>query len=260
MANVKEALLTRTDIANEDVEQIIARAQRLQEDANQKARGISSEDVKDIASELQIDPRFVEAAISQLKEEREEQRKAAERQAKEAEAKRKEQEARRKKLLVGAGASLVGLLALLFLLALTGSGAANDAHLAASKSRGNVEAVLTRHANLAPQMLSLSGGDPKKIAPLVGKLQEEKSIEAKLKAFEELNTALSIEIAALPAASTPEATTQRQELRFQLEGAQNRVSTELKRYNEAKANWESETSSLTGKLAVFFGLASGEAP
>jgi LemA protein len=261
MKTLQETLATRVDIQNEDIEKIIERALRLQEETHQKAGDLSPSDVKDIASDLQIDPRLIEVAISQLKEERQEQRAKEAKEEQERKTQQAAQAQQRQRLLWSIGGGTIALLVLLLVMALSGRDELNGAHLEATQARERLENVLTRHADLAPQQLGLAGGELSVVSSLATALRNEKSIEQKLARFAELNTALGTALAALPPATTTEAIQQRQELRFQLEGAQNRVSTERGRYTEVVAAWQSiAQGSISAKLAIAFGFASDEKP
>ena len=261
MKTLQETLVARTDVKNDDIEKIIERAAQLQEETRQKAGDLSSSDVQDIASDLQIDPRFVEAAITQLKEEQRERLAREAREAHEKKAQQAAQAQQRLRLAWWLGGGALALLVFLFLLALSGREDVNSAHLAAIQARERLENVLSRHADLAPQMLGLAGGDPSAVSALATKMRQEQSVDQKLARFAELNTALSAALAALPPATTAEATQQRQELRFQLEGAQNRVSTERGRYTDLTAAWQNlSQGSVSAKLAITFGLAAGDKP
>src|SRR5687768_4604097 len=99
-----------------EMDEVIERASRLQEQARGGSRGFSLDEVKAVGQELDIDPRFVEAAMEQLQTEREQAAEAA-RQAR----------ARRNRLLKLGGAGLGGLLAVSFLVGWAGAGGVRSA-------------------------------------------------------------------------------------------------------------------------------------
>jgi hypothetical protein len=256
MATLQETLTTRADVQNEDIEKIIERSLQLQEEARQKAGVLSNAEIKDIASDLQIDPKFVETAIAQIKIEQQERRA----KEKEESLRREAQEQKKKRILMSLGGGALALLALLFLIALSGQGAINEAAQEATKARERLENVMSRHAEIAQQQISLAGGDTAAVASAAQALRNATDAEQKLSSFNSLNAAINAAAAALPLATTPEALQIRQELRFQLEGAQNRVSTERGRYIDAVATWNTSRTSLSARLALFFGLASDKQP
>ena len=65
---IERDLRDRPDVDNADIPRIIERAQELQ-DAAQRDEGVSVDEIKAVARELQIDDVYVEAALAELEDE-----------------------------------------------------------------------------------------------------------------------------------------------------------------------------------------------
>jgi len=70
--STKEILQRRKDIPDNQVEELVARAAKLQDQATQASRQTASHsDVEAVAAELDIEPEFVEQAIANWRQEQE---------------------------------------------------------------------------------------------------------------------------------------------------------------------------------------------
>jgi transposase-like protein len=102
--STKEALHRRKDIPDDQVEELVARAARIQDDAQRTPKVASESDIAAVAEELDIEPQYVEAAIAQWREEQ---------QSAPAEASRERVKNRGKTAMKGAlvigGATLIGI-------------------------------------------------------------------------------------------------------------------------------------------------------
>lgn len=67
----KETLRRRKDIPDDQVEELVSRAARLQDQALASPEGASESEIAAVAEELDIDPQYVEAAIAQWRTEQE---------------------------------------------------------------------------------------------------------------------------------------------------------------------------------------------
>jgi LemA protein len=229
----------RPGVAAADVDTIIERAARLQEAAH-GPRELTRGEVADIAREVDVDERFVDAAIAELRRERE----AAARDADQ-----------RRRLWVRAGAAVAGLAAVTVLAGLAGrsrvQAASDRAHVVATQLDG----VIERQATLVPQLLTLAGGDATALEPARRRVREAADVRRRLAASAELGDALASALARLPAAADPSAAQQRLSLQYELVGTQNRIAVERRRYDTAVAEWIAAASRFPGSISVALGLA-----
>lgn len=240
--NLRETLAQREGLSDDDVQQVIGRAAQRQAEASGKT---SQAEVEDIARQLDIDPIYVGDSLRELRLERQ-----AALRAKSA------TEARKKRLTTNLVAGAAVFLAFFFLFALSGARPIKDARNRALDTGGRLAQVIDRQARLAPQLLALSGGRaPASLAEAQRQLEAAATPEEKLAASRQLSTALAEALATLPAPSSPAEESGRQELRFELTGAENRITTEQRRYEEAKNDWRAAADSLRGSLAITLGLA-----
>ena len=66
--STKETLRMRRDIPDDHVEELVARAAQLQEEAEKPSETASEDEIEAVASELNIDPKYVEAAIEEWRQ------------------------------------------------------------------------------------------------------------------------------------------------------------------------------------------------
>lgn len=247
-------LKARPDVADEDIDDVLEIALKRQQEDRRVAPGATTEQVEAVARELDIDPKYVEGAIGELRRTREEAAAAAARAA--------EASARAKKRV---GMALVGVLGLaLGGLGLTagaawmGAGAVDAAATAAHGAQARVEVVLERQAALAPQLVALAGGESAGLVELAGKVRAAETVDARIEAASTLSTEMATAIARLPPPGNDADSTLRLQLYDEIAGGQNRITTEQRRYEEAEAAWRDAASGGLGGLAVSFGFA--EAP
>lgn len=222
------------------MDRVIERASQLQERASAGAPGHALEDVKKVGEELDIDARFVDQALADLKAE--EDRVAAERVHREAQVKK-------------AGMVVAGVLAASLALGAVGAGGVRSAAGQADLARANLQTVVQRQTALVPQLLALAGGQAAGLADLQRAVDDAKDVDAQLRAADQLQLAMAQAVGSLPAAQNDSQSQQRLSLQHEMVGATNRVSTERRRYEEALAAWRQAASSGLGRLGVAVGLA-----
>ncbi len=241
---MREDIQRRYDIPQEDLDDVVAMAHKLQEEARQAPRTMGPRDVEAVASELQISPEFVDKAVEELRRRREDQ-KAAQR-AKEATRHRLKTRA----IAVGAGV-------LLLLAALGGAGAVGvgAAQQRAQGAESALSVVIDRQVAILPQLVALSGGDPGTLSGYEAKLKQADSVAERLEAARELSNAMAAKMGKLPPAPDAETAARKRDLQYEIVGSQNRITVEQRRYQEALGAWRSASSTPQGKLAVSLGWA-----
>jgi hypothetical protein len=227
-----------------EMDEVIERAARLQEQARAGKRGFSVDEVKAVGQELDIDPRFVDAALEQLRTDRQQAAQAAQ-----------QARARRNRLLKVGGAALGALLAVSFLVGWAGAGSVRSAGARAEVAQSALTAVLDRQVALIPQLLALGGGAAADVEAPRRRLQEAGDLPARTAAANDLQLAMANALARLPVPGDPALAQMRLSLQHELVGAQNRITIERRRYEEARAAWRAAAEAPSGRLAVAFGLA-----
>jgi hypothetical protein len=238
MATISEIKRERR-LPEDELDDVIARAARLQDQAR-AARGLTAAEVREVGQELDIDPRFVDAAIAER--EREQAGAAAARQR---------TRALRIKLAAGGG----GLLALLLLVAWVGAGGVRAAQARASAAEGALSLVLERQARLLPQLAALAGGAASELAPHQQRLAQARDLGERLAAADALSVGMTAVLARLPPAADPAQAQQRLSLQHELVGAQNRITVEQRRHREAVDGWRAAARGPVARLAVLLGFA-----
>lgn len=243
MAEARELLRRRGDVSERDIDDIIGIAAELQQAERDRASAPTVEDVQRVASELDIEPGYVQQAIEVL----------ARRRASEAERKRQE-EAARAQILARArnvllGGALTLLLALLVAAGLGGVGVSPvlGAQAQLQSSERALVAVLDRQEQLVPSLVALAGGELR-----LPEVADDASIEERLAASEALARALAEALAALPADTATEQT--RLNLQHEISGSANRIAVERRRWEQARAERQAASRTLTGRLAELFWL------
>ena len=230
----------REDVPDEDIPELIALAEQLQDEADGEWGDVTPSELKQAAEELDIRPEFIDRAIDGL---------AARRQREQAEAKNRA--LRRKNMLRGLGAALLALCLGAGALGLTGASAVSSRHSQVLRAEAAVEVVIERQASLVPQLLALSGGDAATLDTAIQKVHAQDSIDAKLRASSELSAAMAQQLAQVEGTDSSVV----QDLGYELTGTQNRISTETRRLRQAQSSHQQAASSLSGKMAVRLGLA-----
>jgi LemA protein len=239
MATIDE-LKRQGRLSNQEMDDVIERAARLQERARRGDDGRSVEDVKEVGKELDIEPRFVDAALDDLRAERARAEESARRVG-----------IRRKKALVGAAVAAL----LTLLLAWGGSGGVRSAQARAEAANSALSVVLDRQAALVPQLLAMGGGAVSELETQRKRLLEARSPSDRAAAADELQVAMASVLAKLPPARDASESQMRLSLYHELVGAQNRITVEKRRYEEALAAWRAAGRGMTARLAIGMGFA-----
>lgn len=238
-----EELLKDKRLSSAEMDRVIERASQLQERANLGDGKRSVDAVKAVGKELAIDPAFVDAAMAELEKER-----------LRAEAATQERRQTLRKAGIGAAIALVLTLGMGWL----GAGSSRSAAVEAHQTAVSLDTVLRRQAALVPQMLALSGGSVAELADLKTALDQATTVEARAKAADALRLKMAEVMGRLPAAASPEEAAQRTALQAEIVGAENRISTERRRYEESLVAWRAAASGPLAKLGLALGF--GEKP
>lgn len=241
-----EQIRRRADVKHEDIDDVVALAESLQEEARRAAQGASKAEVQAAAAELDVAPEFVEAAIGKLQHDREEAARAA------AAATEKARIQRATRLRWGAG-SLAGAVVLAGLLGVSGAGAVRARAEEAATAKAGLDAVLQRQASLAPQLVAMAGGRAGDLEGPVQAMTQATTVQAKLDAATTLGTAMATALASLPEGAAGD----REALRYDIVGTNNRITVEQRRWAEAEAGWRAAAGTISGRVAVTLGLAEG---
>jgi len=239
-------------VAVHEIDDVVGVAARLAEEEADRRRGASVEELKAVARELNVGEEFVDEALRVREREKEARAEAVRQEAVAAVAR----QAQVRGLLIRAGAALVGVVLLLFGVALYGSSGLTSAAQAVKAAEAQVEVVVDREVSLAPQLVALAGGDAAALDAARAKVQAAPDMKARIAAAEDLSAAMTAALARAPENAADSQA--RLNLQYEIVGAQNRVTTELRRLAEARAAYDAASSSFAGGLATTLGLA--EAP
>ncbi len=232
--------LQQQHLSPKKAEDVIERAALLQERARNVSPGQTLQELKTVGAELDIEDRFVDAAVAQLKEEEE----LAARQV-----------LQRGKMLRSVAMAIGAVMVSVFALGGVGSLDVRRAAQEADLARANLETVVQRQTSLVPQLLALSGGDASGLTELQRAVEDAKDVDARLKAADALQFAMAQALGKLPPSADANQGQQRLSLQHELVGATNRVTTERRRYDQAMVKWRGETSGGLGALATALRLA-----
>ena len=228
MERTRELVRRRPDVEPGDVDEVVAIAAELQDEDRRRAEAPTVAEVEAVASELDVDPAYVQPAIDALRRRRADSE-AAEKAARVEEAGRATQRARIGRLV---GAALLGVLLLgsgaSLLSARSAATAIRAADTEVARTEGALAAVLDRQQQLVPPLVALAGGT---IA--VPRPDPRASIEERLRQADALSAELTRALATLPPAD-PATSQERLNLQYELTGTQNRISVERRRWQDAR--------------------------
>ncbi|MCP4868203.1 MAG: hypothetical protein GY898_05745 [Proteobacteria bacterium] len=239
-ATLAAALKARQDVDDDDIPEIIGIAQELQSQAADEDDDLSVEEVEDVARELGIDPKYVEEAIA------EKERRALAGKAADAKASRL-----RKRVIQAVAGVIAAVMLATAGLGVIGAGAVKSAASQVELAESSLMTVLERQASLAPQLLALGGGDASALSEASAAVRDAPDLDARLRASEALGVAMAEELSQLP----PTEEVVRMNLQYEITGAQNRISTESRRYRAAQAEHAQRAGTMPGRTAVMLGLA-----
>ncbi len=175
---LRGALLSRPDVPDDDIDDVIAIAQELQDVERAAAEGASLEEVEAVTGELDIDPAYVEKALAELTRRRGAAKEAAEERRDAAE----ERRAAMGRATAMGGAGLVGLLVLGMLWVGAAVPGVRAASLELRSAEAQLHAVIDRQAGLAPQLVSLAGDDAKGLKTQLDAVRGAQSVPEELQA------------------------------------------------------------------------------
>jgi LemA protein len=227
-------------LSSAEMDEVIERAAKLQVQSGQGPSGFTVEQLKQLGEEVDIDPRFVDSALEQMR---------VEKQAASAAAARAR--ALRKKLLLAGAAAL----ALLLLVAWLGSSGVREAQGRAEVAGSALAAVIDRQSALLPQLLAMGGGTASELEAHRKRLAEASTPDERAQAADRLQVAMAGALAKLPSPADPAQAQMRLSLHHELVGAQNRITVERRRYDEAMASWRAAGRNPAARLAVGMGFA-----
>jgi hypothetical protein len=234
------ALERRQDVDDDDIPDIIGLAERLQARSREEGGSVSVQEVQAVAAELGIEATFVEEAIAQREAEKQARAQAARSRAR-----------LRRRGLQGVAALLAAAMLGLVGLGAVGAGPVRASARHVEEAESALVEVVERQATLAPQLLASVGGDAGALDVATAALRQAPDVEARLEASAELSAAMARELARLPESEDGA----RLNLSYEITGTQNRITAEARRYRAAQAEHRRLTEKMSGRAAVWLGLA-----
>jgi hypothetical protein len=120
--------------------------------------------------------------------------------------------------------------------------------------------AIDRQAKLIPQLLAMMGGEVDSLGSLQQQVLQEDELSEKMNFSNQLGIEIAKTIGTLPPSKNDSDNTTRLQYQYEVTGAQNRISTEKKRYDETKQEWNNAlqdwkdgTSGLGPRLAMMLG-------
>lgn len=232
MADTRQTL-TEEGFSSKEVDDILQRAAELQHRAEQRKEGLSQAALEAGAEAAGIPGQFIEKAIRQLKTEREQEA-----------ARRATRQRTLKKIGITAGV-------LLALTALLSYGALNRRMAEVEEKRAQLENVLQRRHDLIPSLLAIaktSVAHEKELVTSLSQvyqaLNQVREFEERQRLEQELSSGIRRLLRVMRADPQSSSVTLFVRLSDEIAGAENRISVERKRYNEAVAAYNRTTRSL----------------
>jgi LemA protein len=233
MADTRQTL-TEEGFSSKEVDDILQRAAELQHRAEQRKEGLSQAALEAGAEAAGIPGQFIEKAIRQLKAEREQEA-----------ARRATRQRTLKKIGITAGV-------LLALTALLSYGALNRRIAEVEEKRAQLENVLQRRHDLIPSLLAIaktSVAHEKELlvtslSQVYQALNQVREFEERQRLEQELSSGIRRLLRVMRADPQSSSVTLFVRLSDEIAGAENRISVERKRYNEAVAAYNRTTRSL----------------
>ncbi len=251
----RETLMARPEIPDDEVDDIVALAARLQDEDPARVRGATPAEVAEVAAELDIEPEYVQAALEKWHADKAAAAEAAAAAEKAALQDKKAASKRRNGAFWGALACIVLLMMTTGALATLGAARVNGAHHQMVTAQAQLSVVLDRQAAIAPQLVALGGGDPAALTQLASEVGSAAGIETRLQKSKALGIEMAKGLASEPGTVSEADAQLRLNLQHEVTGTQNRITTEARRYRTAQAAYREAASGLTGRLATGYGLA-----
>ncbi len=215
---------SRDSLPDHLVDDVVAEAGALQDAAEASARRTASvQDVERAASELGIEPAYVQEALAARDV-------AAEHAAL---ASRARQRSRRRALWFG-GAILVAVVALGGLISVATQVGTAQVEARVDAAGRQLDEVLRRQADLVPMLIALHGARSADLDAAAEAVRDAETLDQRVAASASLHQALLDAIEALPPATNEAQAIQRMALQDELVGTWTRVQTEARRLREAQ--------------------------
>jgi LemA protein len=239
-----ETIEKHPEIAAHEVDDVIGIAARLQDEKRATKPGVTPEELRAVAAELDIDPSLVEQALGLYRQEQAASVQAA--------------AGRRTTLLVVAGvltAMLVAGVLAVGAMAATGASRLEQTQRQVQQAELALDAVLDRQAALLPQLAGLAGADASALERHAAAVGSAPDVEGRLRAAQALGTAMANQLGALPAPENEAESQLRLNLQYEIAGSTNRITAERRRYDAARAGWDNEAATSAGSWALRLGMA-----
>ena len=213
-------------LSDNEAEEVLQRASKIQQEAENVESNISRSDLTAGANEVGIKQKYIDQAIEELKIER----------------KQKAESQKKRKLtytIIG-----VAVIILIIIISASGHGSLNARMSDVEAKKAQLENVLQRRHDLIPNLISLAKASAEHEKQLVDSLSNVYEEIGKAKSFEDkqaLENKLDDSIQGVLSAMlvNPQSSSNEVFLRLtdEMSGAENRISVERKRYNEAVASY-----------------------
>ena len=251
--------MSKNNIHKDDLDDLIEIASLLQEKETQDTH-ISLEEVESVAAELDISPEKVREALHFLKNKR----------AKEKQEQEEKQRANQQRIRWMASISIAMIVCIgmgLLALAMSANSAgdklqmvANEKKALAQQAEAQLKNAIDRQAQLTPQLLAMMGGQIDSLGDLQQLVLQEDDLKTKITLSNRLGIEMAKTIGTLPPSKTAADSTAMLQYQYEVTGAQNRISTEKKRYDESQQErlvslqeWIDGSSGLGPSLALMLG-------
>jgi len=214
--------LSQERYTDKEVDAILEKAAKLQQEADAEKQNVSRSDLEAGAEEVGISQEFIDRAIQELRAERQQNIK------------------RKKKMWIAIGVPAVIIAFILIIMAVSTHNALNNQMSIVEAKRAQLENVFQRRHDLIPNLVAVAKAsamhDEKLISSIgstIKEINESKQFEDKQKLESELNSSIRQLMTAMQTDPTTSSTSIFIRLSDEMAGAENRISVERKRYNEA---------------------------
>ncbi len=214
--------LSQEKYKDKEVETILEKAAKLQQEADAEKQNVSRSDLEAGAEEVGISQEFIDKAIQELQTEREQNIR------------------RKKKVWLAIGIPAVILAFIIIIMAISTHNTLNNQMSMVEAKRAQLENVLQRRHDLIPNLIAVAKASAmhdekliESISSTISKINESKQFEDKQKLENELNSSIQQLMTAMQTDPTTSSTSIFIRLSDEMAGAENRISVERKRYNEA---------------------------
>lgn len=244
--DLRENLRGRPDVPDDQVDDVIELAARLQKEARAKPpSGATVADVQAVAAELDIEPEFVEQAIVRHRQD-----------AEQTQAARVARSRRIRRLVLAFVAVDLVVLGMVGGFVWMGARELSPVRADLLDARTALDTALDRQADLGGQLVALGGADAGELAPLREQLDGAEGVEARIKAADAMALEVASRIGELPAPENDGEAQLRLNLQYEVTGSQNRVATEERRWREARQAYDEAASAPAARLALALGITS----